>query len=202
MIAFLPILAKWKVDSPAYEVHHACRSPEQAAYLDRFDSHCTNVYAKSENKRLRIDDGVPEIRAGEQCRQKIYRCRPNALMDACRDRVERLGYPEHMLHFERFGADTSGGSFGEPFEADVRDLDSGGSKSLNIPSDRTLLQVLRDAGFDMTSCCESGGCGACKVSLCEETVKHEGTDLSSDEHSSALLSCADRGIGKINIELD
>lgn len=199
--AFLPIVAQWEAEDTSYEIHYAVRSPEQAAFLDQLSTRKTTLYAKSRSERLCIDDIIPAVPAGEKYRRKIYCCGPDGLMNACRERAENLGYPAHMLHFESFGA-AAGGPRGDPFEVDVKDIDSGRSASLKVPADKSLLQALRDTGFDMTYFCEAGGCGACKVTLCAGKVQHNGACLYEKEKSVALLTCVDRGIGKISIELD
>ena len=117
------------------------------------------------------------------------------------DQAEDVGYPAHLLHFETFGTVT-GGPRGEPFEAQVNELDTGKTVDLKVASDKTLLQTLREAGFDMTSFCEVGACGACRVTLCGGRAIHTGTGLPERDRPVAMLSCADRGLGKVKIELD
>ena len=72
----------------------------------------------------------------------------------------------------------------------------------DVSPDKTLLQTLREARFDMTFFCESGNCDACRVTLCAGRAVHTGTGLPKRDRSVAMLSCVDRGIGKIEIELD
>lgn len=147
--AFLPIVAQWETEGTPYEVHCAARSPKQAAYLEHFPTHKTTLYAKSRKERLCLEKAIPEVPAHEPCRTKIYCCGPFSLMKACQQRANDVGYPAHMTYFESFGG-AAGGPRGEPFEADVHDLDSRRSMSLAINSEKTLLQILREAGFDMT----------------------------------------------------
>lgn len=198
--AFLPLLKQWDQDGIPYQVHYAVRNPEQAAYLFSLSSKKVQLYAKSRGERLDVKSIVPPP-TGQNYTTKIYCCGPNALMDAVEHRAQELGYPEHMLHFESFGADA-GGRRGDPFTAQVEDLDSGRKENFEVPGDKTLLQVLKDAGFDMTSFCESGGCGACKVEVCAGKVKRNGTGLKKNEIEGNMLSCVDRGLGTIRIQLD
>ena len=199
--ALLPTIAKWETEGVPYEIHYAVRSPDEAAYLDRLPAPKTTVYAKPQKQRLSVEAVVPEVYASGNQQTRIYCCGPTALMDACKRRAEELEYPAHLLHFESFG-NVAGGPRGDPFDAQVYDADSGKATSLTVAADKTLLQVLREAGFDMTFFCEMGGCGACKVTLCDGQVQHNGTALQDKEMASEMLSCVDRGVGKIKIELD
>ncbi|KAF2719631.1 PK beta-barrel-protein domain-containing protein-like protein [Polychaeton citri CBS 116435] len=199
--AFLSIIKEWESSDLQYEVHYAARSLEDAAFCSQLPSEKTTVYARSRNERLSVRDVIPEPGMNGTYDTSIYSCGPRGLMDACKQRVESLGYPAHLLHFEDFG-NVGGGPLGDQFGVEVSDLDSGRKASLTVPADRTLLQTLKEAGFDMTYFCEAGGCGACKVSVCRGSVRHNGTGLSENEKPSAMLSCVDRGLGKIEIELD
>lgn len=198
--AFLPLIKQWDEESIPYEIHYAVRSPEQAAYLSNFLPDKAKIYAKSRGERLNIAKLIPAP-TGINYVHKIYCCGPTSLMDAVEQRALELGYPEHMLHFESFGVDA-GGRRGDPFVAQIEDLDTGRKEILDVPGDMTLLQVLKEAGFDMTSFCESGGCGACKVEVCSGKVKHNGSGLKKTEIEGNILSCVDRGLGTIQIQLD
>nr|POE69000.1 protein yiim [Quercus suber] len=199
--AFIPIIEKWEAEDVPYEVHYAVRSMEDAAYLSRLPEEKTKVYAKSQGKRLNIEEVIPPRRAGQDHNRKIYCCGPNSLMDACEQRAKFLGYPEHLMHFESFVGDA-GGAQGPPFEVHVNDMESGRSEDMVVTANKTLLQTLVDAGFDMTFFCKRGGCGACKVTVCKGDVEYKSSGLKAGEKPNSLLSCVDRGIGRIEIELD
>ena len=78
---------------------------------------------------------------------------------------------------------------------------AGSKKTLEVKEEQTLLDVLRDAGFEVPSSCEVGNCGTCKVEVCSGRVEHRGTGLIEHEKKSSMLSCVSRGIGKIIIDV-
>ena len=199
--SFLPCISEWEAKGISYEVHYAVRSREEAAFLDHLPSNTTTVYAKTNNQRLNLHQLIPRPGEKERYNTRVYCCGPSRLMDAAESRAKELGYPEHMLHFESFGADA-GETRGDTFSVDVNEVETGRRERLYIPTDKTLLQILREAGFDMAALCEVGGCGSCKVTLCEGKVVHKGTALYESEKESAMLSCVSRGIGHIKVELD
>uniref|UniRef100_L2FE08 Vanillate o-demethylase n=1 Tax=Colletotrichum fructicola (strain Nara gc5) TaxID=1213859 RepID=L2FE08_COLFN len=186
--AFLPKISEWEKKDIDYEVHYATRSRDEAAFLDRFPDEKITLYAKIEGKRLDLNTLIPGPDKDGKHTTRIYCCGPEGLMNAAQRRAEDLGYPDYMLHFESFGADSAG-TKGEPFTVEVNELESRRREKLDVPSDKTLLTVLREAGFDMTFFCEMGGCGACKVTVCDGKVDHRGTALYPKEKKTNMLSC-------------
>jgi ferredoxin len=128
-------------------------------------------------------------------------------MTACEARCEALGYPTKMLHFESFGSANPGQSLGPAFEVEVEGEGEAGAggRVLKVPEEKTLLDVLNDAGFDVPSSCEAGRCGICAVEVCEGSgkVEHKGTALGAEpEKSGSLLTCVSMGVGRVKIYVD
>src|SRR3546814_13296553 len=48
---------------------------------------------------------------------------------------------------------------------------------LEIPVDRSILEVLRDNGIRAPSSCESGTCGSCRTRLIEGDVEHRDMEI-------------------------
>ena len=200
--AFLPVIQIWEREGIPFEVHSAVRSMDQAAYLDRLPANETTVYAKSRGERMNIEDLIPKPGSNEEHRARIFCCGPSRMMEACRRRTSELLYPEHLLHFESFG--TASGYLGEPFDVYVEDVEAGRQAKLTVPSDKSLLRVLSDAGFDVMSSCQSGSCSACKITLCSGSVEHKTNTLDEDEKKVAMLSCVDRAAkgSTIKVQVD
>jgi len=199
--AFLPSIRKWKSKGLPYHLHYAVRSPEEAAFLDELPKAKTTLYAKSRGERLDIDSVIPEKSSDGTCRVRIFSCGPAGMMQQCEKRTTQLGYPEHMVHYEDFGA-GAGGDLGNEFEIEVTEPDMDRHEEMTVPSNKTLLDVLNEAGFDVMFSCKAGACGACKVTVCQGKVDYKSTSLTSKEKGSALQSCVDRGIGKLKLEID
>ncbi|KAF7194063.1 Protein YiiM [Pseudocercospora fuligena] len=176
-------------------------APEQAAFLDMLPTDRTTVYAKTLGERLDITKVIAAKAHNGRFDTKVYCCGPSNLMEACRQHLAEAEHPEHMSHFEDFGNAPSG-NLGDPFEVEVHEPDEGRKETLQVPSEKSLLQVLNEAGFDVMYSCQSGGCGACKVTVCAGEVKHRSTVLTAKEKPTNLQACVDRGIGKIKIEID
>ncbi|KAI1051105.1 hypothetical protein LB506_010873 [Fusarium annulatum] len=199
--AFLPSMRDWESKSLPYYLHYAIRSLEEAAFLDQLPKSKTTLYCRSEGPRLDIRSVIPKPSQDGAYNARIFSCGPSSMMKECEKIAKELGYPDHLLHFEDFG-NGGGGDLGEPFEVEVDEPDSNRHETVTVPPNKTLLDVLNDAGFDILYSCKSGACGACKVALREGKVDYKSTSLLDKEKGRALQACVDRGIGRLKIEID
>jgi ferredoxin len=71
---------------------------------------------------------------------------------------------------------------------------------LAVDGEKTLLETIREAGFEVDSSCETGNCGTCRVEVCQGRVDHRGSGLDGENKANAMLSCVSRGIGHIVID--
>ncbi|KLU89834.1 hypothetical protein MAPG_08803 [Magnaporthiopsis poae ATCC 64411] len=201
--AFLPSIRDWESRGLPYHVHYAVKSPDDAAFLDRLPADKTTLYASSRGERLNLEKVIPrpaETGGNTDPPARIFSCGPSGMMKECARITSALGYPAHMVHFEDFGG-GAGGDLGAPFEVEIEDLDSNRRADLAVPSNRTLLDVLNEAGFDIVFSCRAGGCGACKVKVCGGEVDYRSGALLEKEKGLALQTCVDRGRGKLKLEV-
>jgi MOSC domain-containing protein YiiM/ferredoxin-NADP reductase len=199
--AFLPSIREWNSKGLPYHLHYAVRTPEEAAFLDELPKDKTTLYAKSRGERLNVDSVIPQRTSDGTYSARIFSCGPARMVQQCQRRTTQLGYPKHVVHYEDFGS-GAGGDLGGPFEIEVDEPDTDRHEELTVPSNKTLLDVLNEAGFDVPSSCKAGGCGSCKVTVCQGEVDYKSTSLTSNEKGMAMQSCVDRGIGKLRLEID
>ncbi|KAF3400919.1 Phthalate dioxygenase reductase [Talaromyces pinophilus] len=174
-----------------YHLHYLVRDTADVAlkeYLDEFGCNVT-VYDKSIGKVFDVRHVLNRSRDQEH----IYCCGSDRLQDAVRATAESLGINSRNVHFENFGVETSG----DPFTAELTES----KMTIEVEAEKTLLDTLREAGFDISSSCEAGNCGTCCVGVKGGRIDHRGSGLPEDEKCSAMLSCVSRGIGTIALEL-
>lgn len=200
--AFLSMIQEWERHGLSYEVHYAVRSMEEAAFVNLLDQSKTYIYAKSRNERMDIKGLLPEPRNHDGSSTRIFCSGPPSLIKACKENADLLGYPEHLIHLEYFGGSVPGSTSRSEFEVEARETDTDRREQLTVPPDMTLLQVLTQAGFAVMSSCNSGGCGACKVTVCGGQIEYNSTVLRKQERGTAMQACVDRGIGKIQIKVE
>ncbi|KAI1305119.1 pyruvate kinase-like protein [Xylaria venustula] len=175
------------------EIHYTVRSLSDAAFLDQLPGAHTTVYAKTEGQRLHVRDIVPPVDNADP-QAVVYCCGPTGLIEATREITTELGYPRSYVHFEEFGGAAAG--TGDPFEVEIKAT----GNVLQVPREKSLLQVLNEAGFDIDSSCLAGNCGACMVDHCKGDVLHQGVALDDEQKSTSMLSCVSRGKGRITVD--
>jgi ferredoxin len=183
-------------------VHYAVRSIKEAAFTNLLVRSKTHIYAKSRNERMDVKRLLPEPRKHDGSSTRIFCSGPPSLIKACKENADLLGYPEHLLHLEYFGGFVPGSTSRSEFEVEASEADTDRRERLTVPPDMTLLQVLTQAGFAVMSSCNSGGCGACQVTVCGGEVEYNSTVLRKQEKGIAMQACVDRGIGKIRIRVE
>jgi phthalate 4,5-dioxygenase reductase component len=115
----------------------------------------------------------------------IYCCGPQGLMDAVKDMSGH--WTSGSVHFESFGVDARVEASNRPFQ--VR-LASGPVFEVGVHE--SILEALRARGIRVSSSCESGTCGSCRVGLLEGQAEHRDMVLDESEHASQIMVCVSR----------
>jgi ferredoxin-NADP reductase len=119
-------------------------------------------------------------------RGQLWICGPMPLLDAAREAWAASGRNPADLRFETFG--NSGRFEAQPFWVELPRH----NLRLEVPADRSLLDVLNDAGVDTLSDCRRGECGLCAVDIvrAEGTVDHRDVFFSAHEKQACTRMCA------------
>ncbi|UXN75179.1 2Fe-2S iron-sulfur cluster binding domain-containing protein [Devosia sp. A8/3-2] len=66
--------------------------------------------------------------------------------------------------------------------------------TLHVPSGRTILETMREAGLTVPSSCEQGACGTCLTTVMEGEVDHQDVYLNDSEKASntCMMTCVSR----------
>ena len=192
--AFIRELRTFRPEQQDWELHYAVRSRRDAAYLDTLPRDKTTVYARDEGQRLQLQDVIPDLGLGDTGGTRVYCCGPATLLGACRDLTAKLNYPPSHVHLEEFGGAATG--TGDPFEAQIKST----GQVMEVPPDKSLLQVLTAAGLDIEGSCLVGNCGTCMVGYCSGEVVHRGLALNDEQKKESMLGCVSRGQGRIVLD--
>ncbi|OXH89957.1 phthalate 4,5-dioxygenase, partial [Burkholderia multivorans] len=172
----------------SFRLYYLTRDPEGTAFFDEL----TSDEWRSDVK-IHHDHGDPtkafdfwSVFEKSKPAQHVYCCGPQALMDTVRDMTGH--WPSGTVHFESFGATNTNARENTPFT--VRLSRSG--TSFEIPANRSILEVLRDANVRVPSSCESGTCGSCKTALCSGEADHRDMVLRDDEKGTQIMVCVSR----------
>lgn len=119
----------------------------------------------------------------------VYACGPEALLHGVEQRCTH--WPRGSLHTERFVPKQ----LEEPVLAasfEVQFKRSG--MVLEVPVDRSILEVIADAGIPTLSACQEGTCGTCETAVIEGVPDHRDSILDEDEKAANdyMMICVSR----------
>ncbi|KAF2804644.1 PK beta-barrel-protein domain-containing protein-like protein [Mytilinidion resinicola] len=187
--AFLAAAQFLESTGMSYSFHLAVASDVPfRRYLDPLGDKVT-IYSKFQGNRM----DIPTVLARGDDNTHVYCCGPERLMEGVTNAAEGIGLPKSNIHFETFQISASG----DPFTADL----TISKKKIEVDASKSLLDALRETGFDIPSSCEAGNCGTCQVTVCGGRIEHRGTGLTDEEKENTMLSCVSRGIGEVSLEL-
>jgi ferredoxin len=120
---------------------------------------------------------------------KVYCCGPEPLLKAVEERC--AGWPPGALHVERFSPKEQGERvLSGDFEVEL----TVSGMTLTVPPDRSVLEVVEDAGVPVLSSCQEGTCGTCETPVLEGEVDHRDSLLTPEEQAAndTMFICVSR----------
>jgi vanillate O-demethylase ferredoxin subunit len=112
-------------------------------------------------------------------------------------RAQVSEWPEDQIHGEVFQATLDENFKAEPFEA----LIASTGQRLLVPADRSLLEVLHESGFEISSSCGLGVCGSCECGYRDGVVIHRDKSLPMSKRQDRLLPCVSRARVGVTLEI-
>ncbi|QPF86259.1 oxidoreductase [Bradyrhizobium genosp. L] len=178
-------------------LHYAVRSRGDAAYLDVLEATLGDrliVHAADQGHRL---DLAAAFAALPERTMTLF-CGPMRMLEAARRAWEAAGRPMTDLRYETFG--SSGLLPTETFRVRLR----GEGVELVIPQDRSMLDVLNEAGHEVMSDCRRGECGVCALDVVEVDGEIDHRDVFFSGHqkqeSRKICACVSRARGTITVD--
>ena len=119
----------------------------------------------------------------------VYCCGPEPLLAAVEQRC--AVWPRGSLHVERFSPRPQAQDVpARSFEVEL--AQSG--LTLTVPADRSILEVVEQAGVGVLSSCSEGTCGTCETAVLEGIPDHRDAVLDEAERvaNDCLMICVSR----------
>lgn len=191
-IGITPILSMARAltrSGQVFSIAYLTRSPEDAAFLDELavfkDTGVDVIVHHDSTAGGQLFDlrGLLADAAGSE----VYCCGPAGLMAAVAASAAHL--PPADVRFEHFSANTELHKEDDPtFEVVLGKT----GKRLFVPADRTILDVLLEAGCQVDFSCEEGTCGTCITRLLAGEADHRDVVLNPEERETHILVCCSR----------
>ena len=75
-------------------------------------------------------------------------------------------------------------------------------KTLSVPADKSILEILWENDVDVMYACEDGWCGNCKVGLLSGKVDHRDEFLDDADRENFMQVCISRAMPGEKLVLD
>ncbi|RFA21998.1 PDR/VanB family oxidoreductase [Subtercola boreus] len=186
----LPMIRAAEAAGVPWTLDYAGRSEGSMAFVRELRSDHplqVSVYSSEAGERLALDERFASVAAGAL----VYCCGPSRLLDAAQAVADGSGWPAGRLHLERFEAKAAGA----PVLADAFDVElelSG--MTLTVPPERSILDVVEEAGVLVLSSCREGTCGTCETPVVSGEVDHRDSVLTPEEQADneVMMICVSR----------
>jgi len=176
------------IGTKPFKLYYLCRAPEMTAFLDEFTEPAMRSkvvihhdYGDSE----RAYDLWPILERPKG--SHLYCCGPRPLMEAVRDMTGH--WSTSAVHFEDFGS----GQVAHKTDDRAFKVRVGASgEAIDVLPGTSILEALRAHGHRVSSSCESGTCGTCRVRLLAGEPDHRDLVLSDAERLREIMVCVSR----------
>lgn len=199
-IGITPLLAmihEVEATGTTWELHYGGRSRESMAFVEELSQFGDRVHLVPEDEMGLLD--LEAILGQARPDTLVYACGPEPLLVAVEQRC--AGWPAGALHLERFAARTNASS--EPDSAFDVILQRSG-RTVHVPADRSIFDVVREAGVSVLGSCLEGICGTCETEVIDGEVDHRDSVLTDEERATneCLMICVSRcSSGHLTLDL-
>lgn len=184
----MAMIRQTMAEGKRFRLFYCSRSPETTAFRDElsapeFKDTVTIHYDYGDVSRS-LD--LKPILAERKNREHLYCCGPRPLMEAVRTMTDH--WSPAAVHFEAFSEAETHKASDTSFK--VKLARSG--EAIEVPADKTILEVLRAHGLDVPSSCETGTCGTCKTKLLAGEADHRDLYLTGLDKAGHIMICVSR----------
>jgi len=181
----LPMLHAAQQRAINWRAVYAGRSREYMPLLDEVVSMAPDrvtVWADDERGRFA---GADDLLVGTGPTTAVYVCGPAGMLESVR--IARDEHANAPLHYERFSPPPV--VDGVPFQLEL----ARSRRVLDVPANRSALDVMLDDDPTTAYSCRQGFCGTCKVNVLSGQINRRGRTAEAD---GEMLVCVSRATGR------
>jgi ferredoxin-NADP reductase len=184
----LPMIDAADAAGADWELHYGGRSRRSMAFLESLEEATGQRVTLHPQDEVGLID-LESLLGTPRPDTLVYCCGPEPLLVAVEQRC--AGWPVGSLHLERFAPKD----VGEPVLADAFEVElSLSGLSLTVPPEKSVLQVVEEAGIGVLSSCTEGTCGTCETTVLSGEVDHRDSLLTPAEQAAndTMFICVSR----------
>jgi ferredoxin-NADP reductase len=184
---FIPMMRAVRAAKGSFTLLYCNKRNEDAPFLAEIKKLGGELSLHATEAGTRLD--VAQRFAAVEKDAVVYCCGPEKLMLAVEEATS--GWPEGSVHFEWFAPRSRPeGEVSGSFEV----VCQASGRTLIVPADKSILEVLGENGIEVPRSCEQGICGTCEVRVVSGEVDHRDSILSSAERGAnqTMMICVSR----------
>lgn len=192
----LPMIHGVDAAGAQWELHYGGRTRESMAFVEELAKFGDRVHLVPQDEQglLDLDGLLGTPRPGTL----VYTCGPEPLLAAVEERCAH--WLPGSVHLERFAARPGGEADNEAFEVVLQRS----GKTVQVPADRSIFEVVREAGVSVLGSCLEGICGTCETDVLDGEVEHRDSVLDEEERAAGetMMICVSRcRSGRLTLDL-
>jgi len=182
----LPMVAEAQAAGADWTLVYGGRQLASMAFRDELAAYGDRVQLRPQDEHGLLDlDTILAPQPGTL----VYSCGPEVMLQAVEQRC--AAWPSGSLHVERFAAKpVAEGAAQTTFEV----VCQRSGITVTVPPDRSILDVVLDAGVNALSSCQEGVCGTCETAVVEGSPDHRDSLLTEEEKAAGdfMMICVSR----------
>lgn len=187
----MAMIAQLEARGEPYHLHYCTRTAEKTAFRDRLEPlvHAGRV-------SIYHDAGIPSqgldftaLLKKHEAGSHLYYCGPSGFMKAVE--AASAHWPAGTVHFEYFSAPAEPAAVARENKAFRVKLERSGL-DLEVPSGKTIVDVLREHHVFIETSCQEGYCGTCLTRYIAGEPEHRDSVLDDDDRKEFVLVCCAR----------
>jgi ferredoxin-NADP reductase len=184
----LPMIAEADASGADWRLLYGGRERASMGFLEELAQYGDRVKIVPQDEEGMLD--LESALGTPQPNTLVYCCGPEALLGAVEKFCEK--WPTGSLHLERFSArpQERAAEADSTFELVLQRS----GVTLEVPPDKSVLTVIREAGVSVLASCLEGVCGTCETEVIEGDVDHRDSVLNEEEQASNeyMMVCVSR----------
>jgi cytochrome P450/ferredoxin-NADP reductase len=183
----LPMIRAAEATGADWRLVYGGRHRASMAFLDELRGYGDKVSVRPQDETGLLD--LPGLLGEAQPGTAVYCCGPEPLLAAVEDNCR--SWPTGSLHVERFAARP----LTTPVLTEAFDVFLARSGiTLTVPTDRSVLAAVEEAGVGVLSSCAEGTCGTCETPVLEGIPDHRDSVLGAEERAAGdcMMICVSR----------
>ncbi|MGW5151501.1 PDR/VanB family oxidoreductase [Rhodococcus koreensis] len=184
----LPMIAAAQASGAEWRLAYGGRNRASMPFLDHLLSlgpDRVSVVPEDEEGLLDLDALFADLSSDTA----VYCCGPEPLLQVVEKHA--ADWRGATLHIERFAPREVEAASNAPFEIEIAST----GMVLDVPADRSALDVMLDAGIPVAYACAEGTCASCGTEVISGKIEHRDSLLTPEERNldKIMYVCVSRG---------